>query len=125
MKNLTIGVSTGKFAVVATVLLITSVRVVAMPVTLHCTINKNQVSSARDWVVDITARTIDGHRVGDKVTTVGGAYNEYFITDTEIGFATSTGIRHSISRTDGIYKAFGMDGKLIWTGSCSPLLTAS
>jgi hypothetical protein len=119
MRYLTMVTRTGKFAVATMSLLITSSLVYAMPVTLHCTINKNQVKTAHDWVVDFAAQTIDGHRSGDKVNTVGGAYNQYFINDTEIGFMTSTGVRHVVSRADGMYKAYGVDGRLIWTGSCS------
>jgi hypothetical protein len=51
---------------------------------------------------------------------VGDAYNRYFISDNLIGFSTSTGVRHTISLVDGTYTAYGIDGKVNWTGVCAP-----
>jgi hypothetical protein len=118
MKRLTQITDTWKLAAVAMLLACSSIQVSAAPVILHCTINRNQVITRHDWVIDIGEHKIDGHPVDVKVPTVGGAYNQYFLNDAELGFVTSTGVRHAISRIDGLYRAFGVDGKVIWTGSC-------
>ena len=92
----------------------------AAPVRLTCTFDRANGANAaeRVWTYDAEAHTVDGHRVGEKVSTVGTAYNQYFITDTLVGFSSSSGVRHTISRADGRYTAFGISGKVIWTGSC-------
>ena len=91
----------------------------AAPVRLNCTFNQGAGASDRTWTYDPVAHTVDGHRVGEKVPTAGGAYNRYFITDTLIGFSTSTGVRHTISLADGRYTAYGVNGSAHWTGSCT------
>src|SRR6185437_5200118 len=77
----------------------------AAPVRLTCTFDRNAGAavSERTWTYDLEARTVDGHRTGEKIATVGNAYNQYFITDKLIGFSTSTGVRHTISLIDGRY----------------------
>ena len=94
---------------------------IAAPVGVQCTFEKNIAGGARTWTVDLEARTVDGHPVDAQVPTVGAAYNRYFITPTEIGFATSNGVRHTISRVDGRYTAFGANGKIRWAGKCAPI----
>jgi len=94
----------------------------AAPVRLACTFDANKAGTAqneRTWTYDLETHTVDGHRVGEKVATAGNAYNQYFITDTLIGFSTSTGVRHTISLADGRYTAYGANGSVRWTGSCA------
>jgi hypothetical protein len=93
----------------------------AAPVRLACTFDAGAGVAAgqRTWTYDLEAHTVDGHRAGEKVPTVGNAYNQYFITDTLIGFSTSSGVRHTISLTDGRYTAYGANGSVHWTGACS------
>ena len=93
----------------------------AAPVRLACTFAPGAAASAteRVWTYDLAAHTVDGHRAGEKVPTVGNAYNQYFITDTQIGFSTSSGVRHTISLADGRYTAYGVNGSVHWIGNCS------
>ncbi len=100
--------------------LIFSQPAIAAPVRLACTFDRNAgvAASERTWTYDLETHTVDGHRVGEKIPTVGNAYNQYFITDTLIGFSTSTGVRHTISLSDGRYTAYGINGSVHWTGTC-------
>ena len=106
--------------------LLASQAAVATPVTLTCTFASNTNSTAnggpgkRQWVYDVQAQTVDGHRVGETIDIKDGAYNRYFLTDTAIGFSTSSGVRHTVSRVDGSYTAFDATGKLNWRGQCVP-----
>jgi hypothetical protein len=111
----------GRHAIIAAALLALTGHATAVPVSLQCTFNKNVGGGERVWVFDAGTRTVDGHPVGEKIATAPGAYNRYFMTDTEIGFATSSGVRHVISRVDGSYTAYGVDGKARWTGTCTPV----
>ncbi len=112
---------------VAWLVLLAGQAAMAAPVTLTCTF-ANSISASgsgggtgkRQWVYDVQAQTVDGHRVGETIDIKDGAYNRYFITDTAIGFATSSGVRHTVSRVDGSYTAFDANGKLNWRGQCVP-----
>ena len=118
----------------ATLLLVLTGHAAATPITLACNFasdnyninnNINQNNNVRSvgkrqWVYDVQAQTVDGHRVGETVEIKDGAYNRYFITDTAIGFSTSTGVRHTVSRVDGSYKAFDANGKRNGAGLCTP-----
>lgn len=90
----------------------------AAPTHLACTFDDKAAGDQRTWTYDLEARTIDGHPVGQKIATVGNAYNQYFISDNLIGFSTSTGVRHAISLANGRYTAYGKDGSVRWTGTC-------
>lgn len=111
------GVSAIKTFLITSALFITCAAHAA-PVRLACTFDGQAAGGQRTWTYDLEARTIDGHPVGQKITTVGNAYNQYFISDKLIGFSTSTGVRHSISLADGRYTAYGKDGAVRWTGNC-------
>lgn len=93
----------------------------ASPVRLNCTFDRNTgaAASQRTWTYDLEAHTVDGHRVGEKVPTFGSGYNQYFITDSLIGFSSNTGVRHVISLADGRYTAYGANGSVLWSGTCS------
>ena len=108
------------FALLGAAGLACSLSAQAAPVRLTCTFDRANGANAaeRVWTYDAEAHTVDGHRVGEKVVTAGMAYNQYFITDTLVGFSSSSGVRHTISRADGRYTAYGISGKVIWTGSC-------
>lgn len=95
-------------------------QVQAAPMRLACSFDRNAgiAVNERTWTYDLQTHTVDGHRVGEKVPTSGGAYNQYFITDALIGFSTSSGVRHTISLADGRYTAYGADGSVRWTGTC-------
>jgi hypothetical protein len=110
-----------KSAIAVAASLLLAGQAVAAPTSLLCTFTKNVSGGQRVWVYDPVARTVDGHRTGETVNITAGAYNRYFITATEIGFSTSTGVRHTISLVNGNYSAYGADGKLNWTGTCAPL----
>ncbi|HEY8025944.1 MAG TPA: hypothetical protein VIF60_15365 [Burkholderiaceae bacterium] len=109
-----------KILAVVAMLLTANSQVYASPVRLLCSFDHGANGGARVWIYDPDTHTVDGHRMGEKVTTVGDAYNQYFITDDVIGFSTSTGVRHTISRADGRYTAYSKDGKPIWSGNCVP-----
>ena len=105
--------------VLLTLLLAVSAGVSAEPVRLTCTPDKSGQAIARVWTYDAQAHTVDGHHIGEQVTLPNGAYNRYFMTDSAIGFSASSGVRHSISLIDGRYTAYGSNGQVIWTGTCT------
>ncbi len=76
-------------------------------------------SGKKQWVYDLQAQTVDGHHVGDPIAIKDGAYNRYFITDKAIGFTSSSGVRHTVSRADGSYTLFDANGKPNGSGQCA------
>ncbi len=102
-------------------LLSTTQTAVAAPVTLVCTAAGNAGAAAkRQWVYDVQAQTVDGHHVGDTIAINATAYNRYFLTDAAIGFSSSSGVRHTVSRVDGSYTTFDANGKANGRGQCVP-----
>jgi hypothetical protein len=110
-----------KFGALCALAFLATQQACAAPVRLVCTFDAGAgvAANERTWTYDLEARTVDGHHVGEKVPTVGGAYNQYFITDALIGFSTSSGVRHTISLADGRYTAYGANGSVHWAGTCA------
>jgi hypothetical protein len=110
-----------KFAALCALVFVASQQAQAAPVRLACSFEPGAgvASNTRTFTYDLEAHMVDGHHVGDKVPTVGSAYNQYFITDTLVGFSTSSGVRHTISLADGRYTAYGANGSVHWSGTCS------
>ncbi len=114
-------------AAVSVALLLWAPQARSAPVTMTCTLAGADAtatgtaarSGKKQWVYDLQAQTVDGHHVGDPIAIKDGAYNRYFITDQAIGFTSSSGVRHMVSRVDGSYTLFDANGKPNGSGQCA------